>query len=69
MDWVYTDARFQLFEGPDATFLSFIERMVSPMVRRTLNRRAKLAARISRELERTGLSLVQRESLMARRGL
>jgi hypothetical protein len=63
-DWVYTDARFQLFEGPDATFLSFIERMVSPKVRPDAQQAAKLAARISRELERTGWSLVQRESLM-----
>lgn len=62
-DWVYTDARFQVLDGPDATFLAFIERLVSPKARPDARQASKLAERISRELERTGWSLVQRESL------
>ena len=62
-DWVYTDKRFQLIDGPDEKFLDFIERLVSPQARPDATQAARLAERISRELEQTGWSLVQRESL------
>jgi uncharacterized protein (DUF4415 family) len=62
-DWVYSDERFRLIDGPDVTFLAFIERMVSPQVRPDIGLEPKLAERISRELERTGWSLARRDSL------
>lgn len=62
-DWIYTDERFRLVEGPDVTFLEFIERLISPKARPDIRQAARLAERISRELERTGWSVVQRESL------
>ncbi len=32
-DWVFTDGRLNLLNGPDATFLAFVERSVHPSVR------------------------------------
>jgi hypothetical protein len=62
-DWVYADTRFQLVDGPDASFLAFVERLVSPKARPDAQQAARLSERISRELERTGWSLVRRESI------
>lgn len=62
-DWIFADDRFRLVEGPDVTFLAFIERTVSQEARPNIDLEAKLAERIGHELERTGWSLVKRDSL------
>lgn len=62
-DWIYDDKRFDLINGPDVTFLLFVERLLSPQARPDAGQAAKLSERISRELERTGWSVVQRETM------
>ncbi len=62
-DWVFSDDRFNLLSGPDATFLAFVERLVAPAVRPTSGEAGVLAEMINTELRRSGWSLVERETL------
>jgi len=62
-DWVFSDERFNLIEGPDVVFLAFIERLVSPRVRPDTKLAAAMVQRMNEELRRTGWNLVERESL------
>jgi hypothetical protein len=55
-DWVFTDGRLNLLNGPDATFLAFVERSVHPSVRPP--RLAKqLVQKMNQELQRDGWHL------------
>lgn len=62
-DWLFSDPRFDLIEGPDVTFLSFVERLVAPDVRPDLRLVARLVERLNEELRRTGWTLAERETL------
>ncbi len=62
-DWIFSDERFDLLEGPDVTFLVFVERLVSPAVRPDQRDVTALVARLNEELRRSGWTLVERETL------
>ena len=55
-DWVFTDGRLNLLNGPDATFLAFVERSVHPSVRAPKVAK-ELVQKMNRELQRDGWHL------------
>lgn len=62
-DWIFSDDRFALLDGPDVSFLRFVERLVAVDVRPNQAQRAAVSERLNRELRRDGWSLVERETL------
>lgn len=62
-DWIFTDDRLALLDGPDVSFLRFVERLVALDVRPDQSQRSAISARINRELRRDGWTLVERETL------
>jgi len=62
-DWIFGDERFDLMDVSDAVFLQFMERLVASDVRPDPDEAAWLAERINAELQRSGWTLVARESL------
>ena len=55
-DWVFADSRLNLLDGPDATFLAFVERSVHPSVRAP-KAAQELVRKINHELQRDGWNL------------
>lgn len=56
-DWVFTDQRFELENGPDDVFLRFLVEGVHPAVRRDLEGAARLVAMYNRHLRADGFEL------------
>lgn len=56
-DWVFTDARFQLVDGPDQVFLRFLAETVHPVVREDVGTAARLVAGYNEHLRLDGYEL------------
>lgn len=65
-DWLFEDERFDLVGTSDATFLSFVERLVDPVVRPDAAEAVALAERLNEQLRRDGWGLVETETLGGR---
>ncbi|TVQ79632.1 MAG: hypothetical protein EA380_04265 [Phycisphaeraceae bacterium] len=62
IDWVLYDSRFRLLGGSDATFLQFLEEMLSPRVQATLENQRRAAVVINECLQEDGWQLVEQRS-------
>ena len=62
-DWIFSDERFALLDGPDVPFLRFVERLVAPDVRPSQPQVDVITECLNRELRRDGWTLVEREML------
>src|SRR5260370_33250002 len=51
-DWIFSDDRFALLDGPDVPFLRFVERLVAPDVRPGQREVDAITERLNRELRR-----------------
>jgi hypothetical protein len=56
LDWIFDDNRFDLLNGPDSTFLAFLERCLDPRVRSPAEASA-LAEKFNNDLRSEGWSL------------
>lgn len=56
-DWVFTDSRFQLMNGPDEFTLKFLAEMLHPLVRSNEEEVARLLAGFNEILARDGFEL------------
>jgi hypothetical protein len=56
-DWVFTDSRFQLFDGPDEVFLRFLAETVHPVVRSAGEETAALVEMYNQHLRADGYEL------------
>lgn len=65
-DWVLTDSRFQLIDGPSSTFLRFLCELVHPLVRPDRNESLKLVAQFNQQLRGTGWELFEEELIAGR---
>ncbi len=65
-DWVYDDARLNLFQGPTETFLRFLCEMVHPVVRPDRNEALKLVQHFNDQLRPEGWNLVEEEKIAGR---
>lgn len=58
-DWVFSDARFNLFHGSDENFLKFLSETVHPLVRPDLEQVRTLVAAYNAELRVDGWEIVE----------
>lgn len=65
-DWIYSDSRFQLLQGPTNVFLRFLCEIVHPVVRPDRNEVLKLVHFFNRELRNEGWQLVEEEKIAGR---
>jgi hypothetical protein len=65
-DWVYSDSRFDLLDGPTDTFLRFLAEIVHPVVRPDRNEVLKLVQHFNDQLQIEGWSLVEEEKIAGR---
>jgi AbiJ N-terminal domain 3/Abortive infection C-terminus len=65
-DWIYSDARFNLLQGPSDDFLRFLCEMVHPVVRPDRNQALKLVQDFNDHLRPEGWQLVQEEKIVGR---
>ncbi len=65
-DWVYTDSRFGLLDGPSDTFLRFLCEMLHPLVREDRDEVLSLAAQINDQLRSAGWKLFEDRPLAGR---
>jgi hypothetical protein len=65
-DWVYSDARFTLLQGPSDHFLRFLCEMVHPVVRPDRSEALKLVQNFNDHLRPEGWHLVQEEKIAGR---
>jgi len=56
LDWIFNDNRFNLLDGPDSTFLAFLERCLDPTVRMPAEA-SVLAEQFNNDLRSEGWSL------------
>ncbi len=62
-DWVYSDERFELLDGPDEVLLIFLAEMLHPVVRPDIDEARTLASTFSDFLREDGYALVPRTQL------
>jgi len=65
-DWVYTDERFRLINGPVDGFLRFLCEVVHPVVRPDRDEAVKLVAHFNDQLRQGGWELVEDERIAGR---
>lgn len=65
-DWVFTDPRFQLLQGPDEVFLRFLCEVVHPVVRPDADEVEALRELFNGHLRRDGWELYEQSSLSGR---
>lgn len=65
-DWVFTDSRFELTDGPSSTFLRFLCEIVHPVVRPDRNESVKLVAQFNQQLRGAGWELFEEELIAGR---
>lgn len=65
-DWIYTDTRFGLLNGPSNTFLRFLCEMVHPVVRPDKNEALNLIQQFNDHLRPEGWLLVEEEKIAGR---
>jgi hypothetical protein len=65
-DWVYSDRRFNLLNGPTETFLRFLSEMIHPVVRPDRNESLKLAQHFNDQLRAANWCLVEQEKIAGR---
>lgn len=65
-DWVYSDRRFNLLNGPTETFLRFLCEMIHPVVRPDRNESLKLAQQFNDQLRAANWRLVEQEKIARR---
>jgi hypothetical protein len=65
-DWVFTDSRFDLMHGDDATFLRFLAEMVHPVVRPDADEAQRLVGLFNERLASDGWVLVETKRLSGR---
>jgi hypothetical protein len=58
-DWVFSDGRLNLVDGPDETLLRFLAEMLHPIVRKDEEATSGLLATINRYLEPDGFQMVE----------
>jgi len=65
-DWIYSDSRFDLMNGPSDTFLRFLSELVHPMVRPDKDEALKLVQEFNDQLRLDGWHLVEEEKIAGR---
>jgi hypothetical protein len=65
-DWVFSDSRFNLANGPAETFLRFLCEVVHPIVRPDRNESLKLVSHFNEQLRLAGWELVEEERIAGR---
>lgn len=65
-DWVFSDERFQLADGPDEVFLNFLAEMVHPAVRSDREQAKSIVALLNELLAPDGWALVEKSSISRR---
>jgi hypothetical protein len=65
-DWIFSDSRFQLLEGPEDNFLNFLCEMVNPMVRPDRDEALKLVMYFNDQLRPVGWELYEEERIAGR---
>lgn len=65
-DWVYTDDRFRLLEGPPEAFLRFLCEIVHPVVRPNRDEAIKLVSHFNDQLRQTGWEIIEEEFIAGR---
>ncbi|MGH8014758.1 MAG: abortive infection family protein [Candidatus Zixiibacteriota bacterium] len=58
-DWVYSDSRFQLMEGPDEILLSFLCEMIHPLVRPNQEEVEKTLTLMNAHLNNDGWEIIE----------
>jgi len=66
VDWVFSDRRFNLIDGPDESFLRFLCEMVHPVVRPNRDEALKLVAHFNDQLREGGWELYEDERIAGR---
>ena len=64
--WVFTDERFQLADGPDEVFLNFLAEIVHPAVRPDREQAKKIVAMLNELLAPDGWALVEKSAISGR---
>ena len=65
-DWVFSDDRFNLLDGPVDTFLSFLCEIVNPVVRPDRDETLKLVTHFNDQLRPTGWEIYEEERIAGR---
>lgn len=65
-DWVFTDHRFELVDGPAIKFLRFLCEVVHPVVRPNRDEALKLVAHFNEQLRPAGWELYEEERIAGR---
>lgn len=65
-DWIFTDNRFQLIDGPEDLFLRFICEVVHPLVRPEKDEALKLVHHFNEQLRIAGWELYEEEKIAGR---
>ncbi len=65
-DWVYTDSRFQLIDGPVEQFLRFLCEVVHPIVRPDRDEALKLVLHFNDQLRSAGWDIYEEERIAGR---
>lgn len=65
-DWVFSDSRFNLIDGPTDRFLRFLCEVVHPVVRPNRDEAIKLVAHFNDQLRRAGWELFEEERIGGR---
>lgn len=65
-DWVFTDSRFQLIDGPADKFLRFLCEVVHPVVRPDRDEALKLVVHFNEQLRPAGWELYEEERIAGR---
>ncbi|WP_198003967.1 abortive infection family protein [Cycloclasticus pugetii] len=66
LDWVFTDDRFRLIDGPSETFLRFLCEVVHPIVRPDRDEALKLASQFNDQLRQAGWEVYEEERIAGR---
>lgn len=65
-DWVFSDRRFKLLDGPADTFLSFLCEIVNPVVRPDRDEALKLVTHFNDQLRPAGWEIFEEERIAGR---
>ncbi len=65
-DWVYTDSRLQLLDGPHERFLEFLCEVVNPLARPDRDEALKLVAQFNDHLRSCGWEILEEERVAGR---
>lgn len=65
-DWIFSDERFNLLNGPVDTFLRFLCEMVHPVIRPDKNEAIKLVSHFNDQLRQAGWEIYEEEKIAGR---